>query len=70
MYPNFNAEYARKGLTLEKLAEELKKHGIERTISTLSLKLNGRYGLSLYEAKALKAIVESNDPLDVLFEEA
>ena len=70
MYPNYEAERARKGLTLEKIVIELEKRGIKRTVPTLSLKLNGKYSLTLNEAKALKEIVETDLPIDVLFEEA
>lgn len=70
MYPNLKAEIARKGFTLEKLVEELKRRGFNITVSMLSQKLNGKYDIYLNEAKALKAIVETNIPIDVLFEEA
>lgn len=70
MYPNLNAELARKNLTLENVVDELRKRGIYRTIATLSLKKNGRYPFTLNEAKALKAIVGTDLPLEVLFEEA
>lgn len=70
MYPNLKAEIARKGLTLEKIVEELKKRGINITVSMLSLKLNGKYEIYLKEAKALKEIVETDIPIDILFEEA
>lgn len=69
MYPNLKAEIARKGLTLLKIVEELKKRGINMTVSMLSLKLNGKYPLYLNEAKALKEIVETDIPIDILFEE-
>lgn len=70
MYPNLKAEIARKGFTLEKLVEELKRRGFNITVSMLSQKLNGKYDIYLNEAKALKAIVETTIPIDVLFEEA
>lgn len=69
MYPNFKAEYARKGFTLEKLADELKARGVNRTVATLSQKLNGVYPLTLNEAKALKDIVAPEVPIDILFQE-
>lgn len=69
MYPNFRAEYARKHLTLEKLVEGLEERGIKRNVPTMSLKLNGKYPLTLNEAKALKDIVDTELPLDVLFAE-
>lgn len=70
MYPNFNAEYARKGFTLERLAEEMEKQGYKRTVPTLSQKLNGKYTLTLNEARALQKIVAPNITIDELFEEA
>lgn len=70
MFPNLNAEIARKGLTLERIVEELKKRGFNMTVSMLSQKLNGKYKLYFNEAKALKEIVETNLSLDELFEEA
>lgn len=70
MYPNLNAEFARKNLTLEKIVEELKKRGIRMTIATLSQKKNGKYPITLNEAKALKDITGANIPLEELFEEA
>ena len=69
MYPNFNAEYARKDFTLEKLAEEMKKRGCKRTVPTLSQKLNGKYPITLDEAKVLRDIVAPNIPIDELFSE-
>lgn len=70
MYPNFNAEYARKGFTLEKLSEEMGKQGCKRTVPTLSQKLNGKYPITLDEAKVLQTIVAPGIPIEVLFEEA
>lgn len=69
MFPNFNAEYARQGFTLEKLSEEMEKRGCKRTVSTLSQKLNGKYILTLNEAKILRDIVAPNMSIDVLFRE-
>ena len=57
MYPNFNAEFARKGFTLEKLSEEMEKRGKKRTVATLSLKLNGKAPLTVDEAKLMRDIV-------------
>ena len=68
MFPNLKAELARKGFTLEKLASEMDKRGYGRTVPTLSQKLNGKYDLSLNEAKAIQAIVSPEIPLEILFE--
>lgn len=70
MYSNLRAEIARKNLTLEKIVEKLNERGINITVSMLSLKLNGKYEIYLKEAKALKEIVETDIPIDILFEEA
>lgn len=70
MYPNFNAEFARKGFTLETFAIALDEIGYGRTVPTLSLKKNGEAPLTLAEAKAWKKVVGTDLPLDVLFEEA
>lgn len=64
MYPNVRGEMARKRLTLEPIAKEL-----NITITTLSLKLNGRAPITLNEAKAIKRILETDIPLEILFEE-
>jgi hypothetical protein len=70
MYPNLKAEIARKGFTLKMIVERLNAKGIDMTVSMLSLKLNGKYEIYLKEAKALKEIVETDIPIDILFEEA
>ena len=65
MYPNLKAEFARRGFTLEMVAKRL---GV--ALSTLSQKLRGVYPFTLNEAKKLKEILETDLPLEVLFEEA
>ena len=70
MYPNLNAELARKNLTLEKIVAELNARGISMTIATLSQKKNGKFQFSLKEAKAIKEITGTDIPLEELFEEA
>lgn len=70
MYSNFNAEYARRGFTLEKLTEEMRNRGLSRTVQTLSKKLNGKYPLTLGEAKVLRDIVAPKMSIDTLFKEA
>lgn len=65
MYKNAKAEMVRQGLRLEDVAP-----GLDMTISTLSQKLNGKYPITLNEAKAFKKIVKTDLPLEVLFEEA
>lgn len=63
MYPNLRAEMARRNLTLEPLANEL-----DITVPTLSQKLNGKYPITLNEAKKIKVFLNTEIPLEVLFE--
>lgn len=63
MFPNLEAEMARKKITQYKLAEIL---GI--TPTTLSLKLNGKSTLSLKECVAIKNTAFPDKTLDYLFE--
>ena len=65
MYRNAKAEIVRAGLTLEHIANEL-----DIAISTLSQKLNGKYPITLNEAKKFKKVVKSDLPIEILFEEA
>lgn len=65
MYPNCKAELARQGINLETLAKVL-----GRTLTTVSQKLNGKYPLTLKEAKAIKNFLKVDMPLEELFEEA
>ena len=62
MYPNFEAERARAGLTLEDLTNE-----IGGTVGSLSNKLRGVYSLSFADAVALKKALKTNVPLEELF---
>lgn len=62
MYPNLRAEMARKGLSIEKLAELL---GITR--GTLTAKLAGKRGFSLEEARMIRKILEVQMEYDELF---
>ena len=64
MFPNLDAERARKKITLEMLAEEL---GL--AVSTVSQKLKGKYPITLDEAKKIKNILGVDIPLEELFEE-
>ena len=63
MYPNFEAERARAGLTLEDLTCE-----VGGTISSLSNKLRGVYALTFADAVALKKALKTNVSLEELFE--
>lgn len=65
MFPNVRAEMGRKNITLEILSKE-----VGCTIGTLSLKLNGKYPITLNEAKTIKKVLGVALPLEELFEEA
>ena len=65
MYPNLNAELARKDVTNGELAKVL---GLSP--STVSQKRNGLFDFTLKEAKAIKHFLKVNLPLEELFEEA
>jgi len=63
MYPNLNAEIARKGLTRNQLASTL-----GMTPTTLGLKLNGKAELSLPECLKIKKALGVNMAIDELFD--
>lgn len=63
MYRNAKAEMVRAGLTLADLSENL-----GGTVSTWSLKLNGKYPITLDEAKRFKNLVKVDVPIEILFE--
>ena len=62
MFPNLEAEMARKKITQAKLADILKI-----TPTTLSFKLNGKSTLSLKECVEIKRKVFPDKTLDYLF---
>lgn len=64
MYRNAKAELVRVGLTLADVSESL-----GGTVATWSLRLNGKALISLVDAKRFKKFVNSNLPLEVLFQE-
>ena len=66
MYPNVKAEMARNNVTLAVIANDPR---VDCTISTLSLKLNGKAPLLFKEAVAIKEIVKSDLTLEELFAE-
>ena len=65
MYPNLNAELARRDVRLEQLAKVL---GV--SVTTVSQKKNGLYDFTLKEAKAIKHFLKVDIPIEILFEEA
>lgn len=64
MYRNAKAAMVKVGLILEDLSSNL-----GGTVSTWSLKLNGKAPITLNEAKAFKRLVKTDKPLEELFEE-
>lgn len=62
MYPNLEAEIARLKVKKNKLAAMI---GV--TPTTLSLKLNGKYSLSLNECIAIKSALGINKTIEYLF---
>lgn len=62
MYRNAKAEMVRAGLILEDLSANL-----GGTVTTWSLKLNGKAPITVDEAKRFKKLVKSDLPLEELF---
>lgn len=62
MFPNLDAEMARKRITRAALAEK-----IHKTPTTLSLKLNGKAPITLSECIEIKGALESECTIDYLF---
>ncbi len=65
MYRTAKSEMMKRGLTLGDVAPLM-----DVSVGTLSLKLNGKYPITLNEAKRFKEIVKSDLPLEELFEVA
>lgn len=68
MFPNLRAEMARKNITVRRLHELLNANGIKISLSQLSMKLSGKYNLTLPEADAIRGVLEVDIPLEILFE--
>ena len=66
MYPEVKGEMRKKNITLAMIVDDPR---IDCTISTMSQKLNGKYPLHFDEAVAIKDILHSEMPLEVLFRE-
>lgn len=62
MYPNLEAEMARRKITRKSLAERLHKQP-----TTISLKLNGKYQLTLGECIEIRDAVDSTLSIEYLF---
>lgn len=65
-YPEVKSEMKHKKITLAMIASDPR---VDCTVSTLSQKLNGKYLLTFGEAVAIKAILQSELPLEDLFRE-
>ena len=65
MYPNVNAERARKNITMEDVAKAW-----DCTVGTVSLKLSGKSIITLREAVILKELFNYEESLEELFKEA
>ncbi len=63
MYPNVRAEMARKKLNQEDVATAW-----DKTIGTVSLKLQGKFEITLREARILKDLLQTNLSIEELFE--
>lgn len=64
MYPNLEAERVRRKIDLKDIAI-----AIGRTVPTVSLKLKGKYPITLNEAKKIKQLLDVDIPLEELFQE-
>ena len=62
MFPNLDAEMARKKITRGQLAKIIKK-----TPTTLSLKLNGKAPMTLAECVEIKNVLNTELSIDYLF---
>lgn len=62
MYPNLDAEMARRKITRQTLAKELRI-----TPSTLSFKLNGKTVLTLAECIEIRNVIDPKLSIDYLF---
>ncbi len=62
MFPNLDAEMARKKITRLVLAER-----IHKSPTTVSLKLNGKAPITLNECIEIKEAIESECTIDYLF---
>lgn len=68
MYPNLKAEIARSGLTYSDILERGKEDGrLDCTISTLSLKINGKADFTFDEASCLRDIIATDMPIEELY---
>lgn len=64
-YPKLRAEMARNNISVTMIASDPR---IRRTVSTMSMKLTGKADLLLREAIAIKQILGTNTPIEILFQ--
>lgn len=69
MYKTLRAEMRRCGLTQKDIRDILEARGIKICLATLSLKMTGNRPFLFREAVAIKDILRSELPLEVLFGE-
>lgn len=68
IYPNLQIEMYRKGLTLSDLAAKMQtEDGKPVTVSTLSMKTNGKTRLTFADAAQIKDILDTSLTLEELF---
>ena len=65
MFPNLDAEMARRKITRQSLADK-----IHKTPTTLSLKLNGKAPITLAECVEIKNAIDESLSVDYLFKTA
>lgn len=69
IYPNLKIEMVKKGVTLSDLAASMRtEDGAPVTVSTLSMKTNGKTKLTFADAMQIKDILDTPLPLETLFE--
>lgn len=66
MYPIFEGERARNKVTLQMIADDPR---VDYTVSTISLKLNGKAPLTFNDAVTFKDVIKSDLPLEELYKE-
>lgn len=67
MYPNVRAEMVRRGLTQRKMVSDLADRGCKMSLSTFCNKMTGKSEFTFGELLAVKAVLETDMPLEMLF---
>jgi len=68
VYPNLRAEMKRKGITQRDLVNVLKDRDSKICLTTLCNKMTGKSGFTFAEVVAIKDILGTDIPLEVLFQ--